>query len=53
MTIRFEIEKESEGIRIDKFLSEELSDMSRSYIQKLIKDEQVLVNSVPVKSNYK
>ena len=53
MTIRFEIEKESEDIRIDKFLSEELSDMSRSYIQKLIKDGQVLVNSVPVKSNYK
>lgn len=51
--IRFEIEKESEGIRIDKFLSEELSDMSRSYIQKLIKDGQVMVNHVPIKANYK
>lgn len=51
--IRIEIEKETENLRIDKFLSEELPDMSRSYIQKLIKDGQVSVNNVPVKPNYK
>ena len=33
-----------EGLRIDKFLAEEFPEMSRSYIQKLIKDDQVTVN---------
>jgi len=41
------------GVRIDKFLSEELPEMSRSYIQKLIKEEQVTVNNKLVKANYK
>ena len=41
------------GIRIDKFLSDELPEMSRSYIQKLIKDDQVTVNGKIVKANYK
>lgn len=39
--------------RIDKYLSEQLSDMSRSHIQKLIKDCNVFVNSKSVKANYK
>lgn len=39
--------------RIDRFLADRLDDVSRSYIQKLIKDQQVLVNDTPVKSNYK
>ena len=41
------------GIRIDKFLAEELPELSRSYIQKLIKEEQVNVNGKVVKANYK
>lgn len=41
------------GNRIDKFLAGELSDYSRSYIQKLITDGNVLVNDITVKSNYK
>lgn len=41
------------GIRIDKFLSDELPEVSRSYIQKLIKEEQITVNDKPVKANYK
>ena len=41
------------GLRIDKFLSEEFPEMSRSYIQKLIKEEQVSVNGKIVKANYK
>ena len=41
------------GIRIDKFLSDEPPEMSRSYIQKLIKDDQVTVNGKIVKANYK
>lgn len=39
------------GERIDKFLAQQL-DKSRSLIQKLIKDELVLVNGEVVKTNY-
>lgn len=53
MSIQFVIDEEHAGIRIDKFLSEELPDMSRSYIQKLIKENQIIVNSAKVKANYK
>lgn len=44
---------EHSGIRIDRFLSEQLPDHSRSYIQKLIKDGQVSIEGKAVKSNYK
>ena len=53
MSIQFVIDDEQAGIRIDKFLSESLPDMSRSYIQKLIKENQIIVNSKTVKANYK
>ena len=39
--------------RIDKFLSAQMPDRSRSYIQKLIKDGLVEVNGKQVKTNYK
>ena len=42
----FIIEKESQGKRLDKFLTEEL-EISRSQIKKIIKAEQVLVNNKP------
>lgn len=42
-----------EGERIDRYLSEELEDRSRSYIQKLIKEQYVIVNQKPVKANYR
>ena len=48
----FTIESQ-EGERIDRYLAEELEDQSRSYIQKLIKEEHVLVNGKPVKANYR
>lgn len=48
----FSIEND-DGARIDRFLSEEMPDMSRSRIQKLIKDEDILVNDKPVKANYR
>ena len=41
------------GERIDKFLGENLGDLSRSYIQKLLKDGLILVNGKKVKANYK
>lgn len=40
------------GERIDKFLDGRIESLSRSYIQKLIK-EKILVNQLPVKANYK
>lgn len=39
--------------RIDKYLSEQISSSSRSYLQKLIKDGAILVNGDTVKANYK
>lgn len=41
-----------EGLRIDSYLSSKL-DISRSKVQKLIKDDLVLVNGRKVSSNYK
>lgn len=50
---KFIVEERYCGIRIDKYLSDMLPDSSRSFLQKLIKDADVLVNSQIVKSNYK
>ncbi len=47
------VDEDDLGIRIDRFLSEELEDYSRTQIQQLIKDEKILVNNKPVKANYK
>lgn len=44
---------EEKGIRIDIWLSNKVSDLSRAYIQKLLKDKNVLVNGNTVKANYK
>lgn len=43
----------SQAERVDKFLSTHFSDYTRTYIQKMIKDEQITVNGKPVKANYK
>ena len=53
MTREFDVLDVDAGTRIDKYLSEELPDISRSYIQKLIKEEQITVNGKVVKANYK
>ena len=39
--------------RLDKWLTEAVSGLSRSYIQKCIKEGQALVNGVPQKANYR
>ena len=39
--------------RLDKWISGTLPDLSRSYIQKCIKEGQVLVNDSPCKANYR
>lgn len=51
--IVFEVSPEMEGERIDKCISCYIDSLSRSYIQKLIKEGNVFVNSVAVKANYK
>ncbi len=49
----FLVDDEFTDERIDKYLSELLSNQSRTYIQKLIKDGNILVNEKTVKANYK
>lgn len=45
---------EGEEGRLDKYLSDKLEDMTRSYLKKLISDDKaVLVNGNPAKPNYK
>lgn len=40
-----------EGVRLDKFLTEQNESMTRSYIQKLVKENLVTVNGKAAKSN--
>ena len=51
--ILFEITTEDVNKRIDKYLSEQITKSSRSYLQKLIKDGAVSVSGKVVKANYK
>ena len=50
---RFTITEELEGERIDKCVSMLMDSLSRSYIQKLIKDGALEVNGQVVKGSYK
>ena len=52
-TLILNVDEAADGVRIDKFLSDTLTEYSRSFIQKIIKDELVLANDKHVKSNYK
>ncbi len=45
--------EEGAGSRIDRYLSEQVAEMSRAHLQKLLKDGGVTVNDRPVKSSYK
>ena len=47
----FEIQEEQQ-MRLDKYLSEQFPEQTRSYLQKLIKEGQVRVNGKSVKSGY-
>lgn len=48
----FMVSQEDEGIRLDMYLANCLGDMSRSFIQKLIKDENTRVNDKNEKCSY-
>ena len=49
----FQITEEMAGQRLDKFLSTQLPELSRSHIQKKIQDASVLVNNQEKKASYK
>lgn len=53
MSQEFVVAPEEAGVRIDRYLSDQCQDISRSYLQKLLKEQSVLVEEKPVKSNYK
>lgn len=46
------VTEEEQGCRIDKFLAEYREELTRSYIQKIIRSGCVMVNGKPVKSSY-
>ena len=48
-----QVEAAYEGLRIDKYLAEVMTDYSRSFLQKQLKDKNVTVNGCPVKASYK
>ncbi len=45
--------EEERAERIDRYLAGHCGDLSRSYLQKILKSEGVMVNGSPVKTNYK
>lgn len=49
----FDISPEMEEERIDKCISSYMEDLSRSYIQKVIKEGNVFVNDATVRANYR
>ena len=47
------VTEETAGDRIDKFLAEQYENLSRSFLQKLLKSGEVMVDGRPVKASYK
>lgn len=52
MNTKIVVKKEEKGIRIDKYLSQKLTDMSRSLIVSLINSGNILVNDKTTKPSY-
>lgn len=50
---RFQVTEEYEDERIDKYISQLIDSLSRSFIQKILKDGKVQVDGKPVKANYR
>ncbi len=46
----FEVEQEEEGRRLDRYLAEAMPEISRSYLQKLIRGGKVFLNGEPAKA---
>ena len=47
------VDKEFAGIRLDKAISDKDTNLSRAMVQKLLDDEEILVNGKKVKASYK
>ena len=47
------VEEAFEGYRLDKYLSEAIPELSRSYLQKVVKENGVWVSGKAVKGSYK
>ncbi len=52
-TITLNVNQRDAGRRLDAFLASQIADWSRARLQRLIEDEEVLVNGQTVKSSYK
>lgn len=50
---KFEVTEESSGERIDKFITNCIDSLTRSYIQKMIAQEKCFVNGKPVKASFR
>ncbi|MBE6737101.1 MAG: RluA family pseudouridine synthase [Ruminococcaceae bacterium] len=53
MEYLFTVSDDSKGKRIDKFLSENIEDISRSQLATLIEEKSIFVNNNPVSKSYK
>ncbi|MBR3588789.1 MAG: RluA family pseudouridine synthase [Clostridia bacterium] len=49
----FNVEENEKGERIDKLVSQKCENLTRSYVQKLIENSEILVNGKPVGKNVK
>ena len=47
------VTEEASGDRVDKFLSEQCEEYSRSFLQKLMKSGGVFADGRPVKASYR
>ena len=51
--LTFKVDSESASSRLDAYLAAKIPDWSRARLQRLIDDEDVLVNAKPAKPSYK
>ena len=51
--LKLYVSSETAGARIDKWLSDNIDDLSRSSIQRMLKENNILINSQSVSKNYK
>ena len=51
--LRFVAPQDAQGVRLDRVITEHLSDTSRSYVQKLVENGDVLVNGQAQRPSYK
>lgn len=50
--LKLQVSEEYEHERIDKYINIFIDSLSRNYIQKMLKNEQILVNGISVKPSY-